>query len=164
LLDPTFYVWPFFNGLDIARDIELHVTQQGVVILDGWDGIHPVPVDVESNPVFFATNLVPGSNSTPVQSVGLPYVQTGFDDPTTDEDESDDTEYGIDAESVFTDVDFSVGCPDGLYVLDKFGGVFALGAARVSDDNPVPDFQNSPYFFPLLYAEDIEIYGINERK
>ena len=49
MLDPTAYVWPFFPGLDIARDIELHGTQQGVVILDGWDGIHPVPVDIVTN-------------------------------------------------------------------------------------------------------------------
>jgi hypothetical protein len=164
LLDPIGYVWPFFVGLDIARDMELHPTQQGVVILDGWDGIHPVPVLEESNPVFFAHNLVSATDSTPLQAVGLPYVQTGFDDPnTTPEDEGDPSAFGIDAASIFRDLEFSAGCPNsGLYTLDRFGGVFALGDARASEMEPIPPFTGSPYFFPLLYAEDIEVFAANE--
>jgi hypothetical protein len=163
LLDPIGYIWPFFPGLDIARDMELYPSQQGVVILDGWDGIHPVPVDVESNPVFFANNVVSASDSTPLQSVGMPYVVGGFDDPDTmGTDEGDETTYGIDAASIFTDLEFSVGCSDGLYTLDSFGGVFVLGAARPNLTEPVPQYGNSPYFFPFLYAEDMEIFPRNE--
>ena len=165
LLDPVGYVWPFFKGLDIARDMELHSTQQGVVIVDGWDGIHPVPVDVESNPVFFANNVISATDSTPVQTVGLPYVVKGFDNPvTTGEgmDEGIPAQYGIDAESIFVDLEFSTGCGDTLYTLDKFGGVFVLGSGRVSPDEPVPVYGNSPYFFPFLYAEDIELFAANE--
>jgi hypothetical protein len=164
LLDPTGYVWPFFPGLDIARDIELHPTQQGVVILDGWDGIHPVPVNDPANPVFFARNEI--SPGIPAQTVGMPYIVLGFDDPTTDmpgEDEGDPNLYGLDAESVFVDLEFSAVCPDsGLYTLDKFGGVFVLGDARPNPSEPVPGFGGSPYFFPFLYAEAIEIFGPDE--
>jgi formylglycine-generating enzyme required for sulfatase activity len=49
-----------------------------------------------------------------------------------------------------------------LYTLDKFGGVFVLGAAREIEEDPVPQFGGSPYFFPFLYAEDIEIFGRDE--
>ena len=163
LLDPEAYVWPFFRGLDIARDMELHPSQQGVVILDGWDGIHPVPVDLEDNPVFFANNVVSATDSTPAQTVGMPYVTSGFDDPeTADDDESNTDQFGYDAHSIFTDLEFSMGCGDGLYTLDKFGGVFVLGAAREIEDNPVPQFGGSPYFFPFLYAEDMEVFGGDE--
>ena len=164
LLDPTGYVWPFFVGLDIARDMELHPSQGGVVILDGWDGIHPVPVDVDTNPVFFANNVVSGSDPTPAQTVGLPYVVFGFNNPdTAGEDEGDAANYGIDAQSIFTDLEFSAGCPDtGLYTLDKFGGVFVLGEAREIESEPVPQFGDSPYFFPFLYAEAIEIFASDE--
>jgi hypothetical protein len=164
LLDPGSYVWPFFPGLDIARDIELHPTQTGVVILDGWDGIHPVPVNDPTNPVFFARNeSAPG---VPAQTVGMPYIVLGFDDPSTTDpgaDEGNGALFGIDAESIFTDLEFSAGCPDGgLYTLDKFGGVFVLGEARADDNDPSPDFGNSPYFFPFLYAEDLEVFGPEE--
>ena len=163
LLDPEGYVWPFFKGLDIARDMEIHATLEGLVILDGWDGIHPVPVDVESNPVYFANNRVSNADDTPMQTVGMPYVTRGYDDPTTeDEDEGNPDEYGIDSESIFTDLEFSMGCGDGLYTLDKFGGVFVLGAAREIEEEPVPQFGGSPYFFPFLYAEDIEMFGGDE--
>jgi hypothetical protein len=161
LLDPMGYVWPFFVGLDIARDMELHPTQQGVVILDGWDGIHPVPVDVESNPVFFANNVVSASDSTPAQNVGMPYVVAGFDDPTTLQDES--ATLDIDGASIFWDLEFSAGCSGGgLYTLDRFGGVFVLGDARPDDNEPVPGFTGSPYFYPYLYAEDFEFFGPDE--
>jgi hypothetical protein len=153
LLDPTGYVWPFFPGLDIARDMELHPSQGGVVILDGWGGIHPVPVNNPSNPVWFARNETPGGG--PAQTVGMPYLVLGFDDPTTGPgiDEDDPFEYGLDAASIFTDLEFSAGCPDsGLYTLDKFGGVFALGSARADESEPVPGFGSSPYFYPFLYA------------
>jgi parallel beta-helix repeat protein len=72
LLDPEGYVWPFFAGLDIARDAEIHTTMEGLVVLDGWDGIHPVPVDIESNAVYFANNRVSNADDTPLQTVGLP--------------------------------------------------------------------------------------------
>ena len=162
LLDPTAYVWPFFWGLDIARDMELHPTQQGVVILDGWDGIHPVPVDVESNPVYFANNRVSNADDTPVQTVGLPYVTKGFDDPDTVPLEDQESVAGFDVASIFTDLEFSVGCEIGMYTLDKFGGVFVLGDARRSPGEPIPVFDDSPYFFPFLYAEDMELFGPDE--
>jgi len=163
LLDPTTYVWPFFAGLDVARDMELHPSQQGVVIFDGWGGVHPVPVDAENNPVYFANNRVSNADDTPLQTVGLPYITSGFNDPTTEpEDESNSDEFGIDAESIFTDLEFSAGCPDGLFTLDKFGGVFVLGAAREVETEAFPHFGNSPYFFPFLYAEDIEIFAHDE--
>jgi hypothetical protein len=156
LLDPEGYVWPFFKGLDIARDAELHSTQQGLVILDGWDGIHPVPVDVESNRV---SNV----DDTPVQTIGLPYVTRGYDDPTTEpDDEGDPSKFGIDSESIFTDLEFSAGCEGGLFTLDKFGGVFALGTTLPDSSEPVLGFGNSPYFFPFLYAEDMEVFGAGE--
>jgi hypothetical protein len=162
LLDPIGYVWPFFVGLDIARDMELYPTQQGVVILDGWGGIHPVPVNVEDNPVYFANNRVSNADPTPVQAVGMPYVTQGFDNPLTFEDEGEGTVFGADAASIFTDLEFSVGCARGLYTLDKFGGVFVLGEARPVDNSPTPDFGDSPYFFPYLYAEDLEVFGADE--
>jgi hypothetical protein len=156
LRDPGYYVWPFFPGLDIARDLELHPTQQGAVILDGWDGIHPVPVDVPSNPVWFARNE--DQLGGPAQMVGMPYIVMGWDDPSTPE-----TENTLDAHSIFTDLEFSAGCPNGgLYTLDKFGGVFALGKSRSEETDPSPGFGGSPYFFPFLYAEDMEVFGEDE--
>jgi hypothetical protein len=158
LLDPSSYVWPFFPGLDIARDIELHQTQQGVVILDGWDGIHPVPVNDIANPVWFARNEDPMNLGNPLQTVGMPYIVLGFDDPSTPEMEGDGAAFGIDAESIFTDLEFAEAC-QGLYTLTKHGAVFVMGDARPVDTEPVPNFGNSPYFFPFLYAEAIEIFG-----
>ena len=156
LRDPGYYVWPFFPGLDIARDLELHPTQQGAVILDGWDGIHPVPVDVPSNPVWFARNE--DQLGGPAQMVGMPYIVMGWDDPSTPE-----TENTLDAHSIFTDLEFSAGCPNGgLYTLDKFGGVFALGNAREDDLEVTAPFTGSPYFYPFLYAEDMEVFGSDE--
>ena len=162
LLDPTGYVWPFFKGLDIARDMELHPTQQGAVIVDGWDGIHPVPVDVDTNPVFFARNVRSATDTTPAQSVGMPYITAGFNDPDTLDDEANTDSFGYDAHSIFTDLEFSAGCSDGLYSLDKFGGVFVLGAARPDEEIPIPSFGNSPYFFPFLYAEDLEVFSAED--
>jgi hypothetical protein len=96
----------------------------------------------------------------------MPYIVLGFDDPSTTDpgaDEGNGALFGIDAESIFTDLEFSAGCPDGgLYTLDKFGGVFVLGEARADDNDPSPDFGNSPYFFPFLYAEDLEVFGPEE--
>jgi hypothetical protein len=160
LIDPVGYVWPFFPGLDIARDMEVYPTLQGVVIFDGWGGIHPVPVNIESNPVFFANNVTSATDPTPLQPVGMPYVVDGFDDPNTvGTDEGDDTTYGIDAASIFTDLEFSIDCSSGLYTLDKFGGVFVLGDSRPDANDPTPDYGGSPYFFPYLYAEDMELFG-----
>jgi hypothetical protein len=162
LLDSGAYVWPFFSGLDIARDMELHPTQKGVVILDGWDGIHPVPVDRISNPVYFARNDMSLVDPTPVQAVGMPYVVMGYDDPTTPEDEGDHDQYGIDVASIFRDLEFSAGCENGLYTMEAFGGVFVMGPARPIDEEPVPQFGNSPYFFPFQYAESLEILPFDE--
>lgn len=157
LLDPTGYVWPFFPGLDIARDLEPHPSQGGVIILDGWDGIHPVPVNDPSNPVWFARNEDPVGGG-PAQAVGMPYIVMGWDDPATAAPEST-----LDAHSIFTDLEFSAGCPDGgLYTLDKFGGVFALGDVRSDENDPSPGYGGSPYFFPFLYAEDMEVFAGDE--
>ncbi|MCA9436526.1 MAG: CotH kinase family protein, partial [Candidatus Omnitrophica bacterium] len=167
LLDPEGYAWPFFPGLDIARDMELYQTEEGVVIFDGWGGIHPVPVDIESNAVYFATNRVSNANPVPAQSVGMPYFVTGFDDPSTPEiDESisnpeDPDSTGFDVASIFTDLEFSH-CAGGLYTLDKFGGVFALGTARGDDEVVSAPFTGSPYFFPAQLAESLEIFNVSE--
>ena len=163
LLDPIAYPWPFFPGLDIARDLEVLKNQQGAVILDGWDGIHPVPFHVEDNPVYFATNRVSNSDPSSVQTIGLPYITTGVDDPTTSGiDEGDPAVYGIDAASIFTDLEFSAACNNGLYTMDRYGGVFALGTARLEDADVSANYEGSPYFFPFLYAEDFELFGWNE--
>lgn len=160
LLDPTGYVWPFFPGLDIARDVELHRSQEGVVILDGWDGVHPVPADVDTNPVFFA-NQATLNDATPQMMVGLPYITYGFDDPTTEIREDDPTVYGPDAGSIFTDLEFAH-CGEGLYTLDKYGCVFAFGSARANEMDLSAPFEGSTYFFPYLYAEDMEVFGADE--
>ena len=162
LIDPVGYIWPFFPGLDIARDLEVVDSLVGVVILDGWDGIHPVPVNIESNPVYFATNRVSNADTSPRSNVGMPYVRGGFDDPSTDTiDEGDPNVIGLDAASVFTDLEFTR-CEGGLYTLDKFGGVFALGNAREDDLEVTAPFTGSPYFYPFLYAEDMEVFGSDE--
>jgi len=149
LLDPSIYAVPFFPGLDIARDIELHPSGEGLIVFDGWGGVHPVPADIPDNPVYFATGL------DGTITVGLPYVTSGFDDPSTSVDEGDPTVYGADAASIFIDLVF---CPDGLgfYTLDRFGGIFALGSTRSNPDSVVPDFENAPYFFPNPFAVDLE--------
>jgi hypothetical protein len=163
ILDPIGYVWPFFAGLDIVRDAELTSDQRGLVILDGWDGIHPVPVDKESNPVFFAKNIQSPGNPFPTQSVGLPYVPAGFDNPDTEDvDEGDPSVYGIDAGSIFVDLEFSAGCEGGLYTLDRFGGIFVLGSGRDEDSDLAPPFEGAPYFYPAQRAIDMEIFGAGE--
>jgi len=40
---------------------------------------------------------------------------------------------------------------------DRFGGVFALGSSRLNEDDPLPKFTGSPYFFPFPYAVDMEV-------
>ncbi|MCB9768722.1 MAG: hypothetical protein H6752_11045 [Candidatus Omnitrophica bacterium] len=163
LLDPGAYPWPFFYGMDIARDLELFPTQEGAVILDGFDGIHPVPWNVEGNPVFFATNRLSVQDPSYVQLFGLPYVTYGVDDPTTPEiDEGDPRVVGIDAASIFTDLEFSAGCGYGLYTMDKYGGVFALGTARKEESEVSFNTPGAPYFFPFLLAEDLEFYAFDE--
>ncbi|MCA9412084.1 MAG: hypothetical protein KC944_12795 [Candidatus Omnitrophica bacterium] len=164
LLDPIGHVWPFFPGLDIVRDMELHPTQQGVVILDGWGGIHPVPVDDPANPVYFANNRNPANPAEMISTTGMPYVVTGFDNPSTAPDEGDSATYAYDASSIFADLEFSAGCGNGFYTLDKFGGVFVFGAAREIDSIPVPQFGDSPYFFPAQLAEDMEVFDYSERQ
>ncbi|MCA9450273.1 MAG: hypothetical protein KC931_24335, partial [Candidatus Omnitrophica bacterium] len=152
LLDPDMnnggYAWPFFPGLDIARDAEIHPSKQGVIILDGWGGIHPVPVDVESNPVYFANNRVSNADPTPIYMVGLPYIVTGFDNPETPEDEGDASTYGIDAASIFKDLEYCGDGTDGFYTLDGFGAIFAFGTSRPDPQVLLGPFPGGPYFFP----------------
>jgi hypothetical protein len=88
----------------------------------------------------------------------MPYVVLGFDDPNTGGNEGDGGAFGIDAESIFTDLEFAEGC-QGLYTLTKHGAVFVLGDARPVETEPIPGYGNSPYFFPFLYAEDMEVFG-----
>ena len=163
LLDPDDsnggYAWPFFPGLDIARDAEIHPSKQGVIVLDGWDGIHPVPVDVESNPVYFANNRVSNADSTPLYMVGLPYVVKGFDHPDTPVDEGDADTYGIDASSIFKDLEYCGDGTDGFYVLDGFGAIFAFGTSRPDPQSLLGPFPGGPYFFPCPYAIDFETFG-----
>jgi hypothetical protein len=170
--EPGGYVWPFFPGLDIARDADLSrdfpmiagkgfaLPLAGVVVFDGWGGIHPVPVDDPASPVFFTRNEDPAHPGNLISTVGMPYLVAGFDDPNTPEDESDAATYGIDAYSIFKDFDFSVGCPSGFYTLDKFGAVHVFGDAR-----PLPDqiFPGWPLpFIATQNAVDIELFSANE--
>jgi uncharacterized repeat protein (TIGR01451 family) len=147
LLDPAIHTTPFFPGLDIARDIELHPDQNGVVVFDGWGGIHPVPVDDPNSSVYFAAGFD--------LSVGLPYIVGGFDNPHTEVDESDPEVIGADVASIFIDLVF---CTDGFgfYTLDRFGGIFALGSTRPDLGSVVPPLSGGPYFFPNPFAADIE--------
>jgi len=163
LLDPAVYVAPFFVGLDIARDIELHPTGQGLIVFDGWGGIHPVPVNQPDNPVYFANNRMSPTDPTPVFNVGLPYIVGGFDNPDTAVDEGDSETYGIDAASIFIDLVFC-GEVNGFYTLDKFGGIFAFGSTRPQADIVSPSFDNAPFFFPQQYAVDIETIQEQEDK
>jgi hypothetical protein len=161
-------VYPFWQGLDIGRDIELHPAggaADGVGIYDGWGGVHPVPVNVASSGVQFLRN-----EGDTASTVGLPYLVLGFDDPTTPENEGDTGTFGIDSQSIFKDLEFcsfttgQVGAEkgtdsggDGIYVLDGFGGVFALGGTRIlGPDNPAPAFTGGPYFFPNPIVRDLE--------
>jgi hypothetical protein len=162
LLDPSAYVWPFFPGLDIARDCELHPTQQGVVVYDGWGGVHPVPVNEPANPVFFARNEDPNSPGVLLTTVGLPYIVAGFDDPDTVVNEADSEGWGLDAGSVFKDLEFCRAGQAGLYVMDRYGGVFTFGAARGNPASLEPPFAGSPYFFPEMVAEDLEPFSFEQ--
>jgi len=155
-------VYPFFVGLDIARDIELHPSimvengvakshhLSGLVIYDGWGGIHPVPVDPGS-PVDFLRNEGPGATT-----VGLPYIKDGFDNPDTAIVETNDALYGIDSNSIFKDIEFCQTGQDGVYCLDAFGGVFAFGSTRALPNEVGPMFSGGPYFYPNMYAVDLE--------
>lgn len=166
-------VYPFWQGLDIGRDIELHpngLATDGVGIYDGFGGVHPVPVNDSASGVQFLRN-----EGFPRSAVGLPYLTIGFDDPTTAEDESDTTTFGIDSQSIFRDLEFCQrlgfvlrkGFPrggEGVYVLDAFGGVFTLGnTRRLGFDNPSPSFTGGPYFFPNPLARDLEPSYILQR-
>ena len=145
-------VYPFWAGLDIGRDIELHPDGgplAGMVIYDGWGGIHPVPVDVTLNSKVSYLRNDGGPTQT---TVGLPYIVGGFDDPNTVEDESPSFDYS----SIFTDIEFCATGQEGVYVLDRFGGVFAFGATRAAPNDVQPMFTGGPYFYPNLYAEDLE--------
>jgi hypothetical protein len=157
------YVYPFFPGLDIARDIEIYpVTQQGLVVFDGWGGIHPVPVEVVSNPVFYTRNDDPGNPGNLITTVGMPYIIAGFDDPETGADESNAALFGIDAFSIFYDFEFSAGCPEsGFYTLDKNGGVFVFGGARPDSNSTAPAW-TLPDLSGTQDAFDIELFRYDE--
>lgn len=150
-------LYPFFPGLDIARDLELHplaTADAGLVIYDGWGGVHPVPVDVESDVRFMRNETAVGSGVL-LTTVGLPYLVMAFDDPTTTG--VDEGASSIDVNSIFVDFEFCQdGQTDGAYVLDAFGGVFAFGSTRATVDNTSPRFTNSPYTYPYKYIEDME--------
>jgi hypothetical protein len=154
-LDPA-TVYPFFPGLDIARDLEVHPnTQTSVIIYDGWGGTHPVPVSGDAA-VGFIENTGPFA-----AAVGLPYVQAAFDDPSTEG--VDEGSQDIDVNSVFRDLEFCLASTNdsnaGVYVMDAFGGIFAFGSTRVvgmQSTSPAPMLTGAPYFFPNLYAEDME--------
>ena len=71
-------MYPFFAGLDIARDIEIYpVTQQDLVVFDGWGGINPVPVNDTTNPVFNTRNEDPNNLGMSLTTVGMPYIIAG---------------------------------------------------------------------------------------
>ncbi|NUP93137.1 MAG: hypothetical protein HUU36_09835, partial [Candidatus Omnitrophica bacterium] len=156
------YVWPFFPGRDIGRDAELYPgTQEGLVVFDGWGGIHPVPVNDVTNAVFYTRNEDKNNLGNPITTVGMPYIVLGFDNPNTAEDESNAAVYGADAYSIFVDFDFSAGCPDGgFYTLDKFGGVFVFGKARVAPDSLTPAWPLP--FISTQKAIDIELFAADE--
>lgn len=157
---PTGYVWPYFPGLDIVRDVELFETQEGVVVYDGWGGIHPVPVNQPDNAVFFTRNEDSENPGNLITTVGMPYVVAGFDNPDSPEDESDPRQFGADAFSVFVDFDFSAGCLDAFYTLDRLGGIYAFGPARTSPSDLSAHFDTP--FIPNQKAVDIEFFAGHE--
>jgi hypothetical protein len=158
---PAGYEYPFFPGFDIARDAELFdLTQEGLVVFDGWGGIHPVPEDDPANAVFFARNEDPAHPGHLISTLGMPYLVAGFDDPRTPENEADPATHGIDAYSIFVDFDFSAGCPDGFYTLDKFGGVYVFGSARPVADDLVPAWPLP--FISTQNAVDLELFAYTE--
>ncbi|MCA9424665.1 MAG: hypothetical protein KC994_06300 [Candidatus Omnitrophica bacterium] len=148
-------VYPFFQGLDIVRDLEPTADESAAILLDGWGGVHPIPVEFgENNPVAFIRNEPPAQ----VDTLGLPYIQVGFDNPSTEEDEGDPESFGIDANSIFRDLELCE-AGGGVYVLDAFGGVFAFGNTRRAMGGLLPYQGVGPYFFPNLYAVDLEAMG-----
>lgn len=156
LLDPAAYAWPFFPGLDILRDAELFPgTNEGLVIFDGWGGIHPVPVDATSSAVFYARNDDFNQPGDLLTTVGMPYIIWGFDDPATPVDES----VGVDASSIFIDFEFSPGCPEsGFWTLDRFGAVFCFGSVRSDPANISSPFAGGPYLFPFPSMVGLEVF------
>ncbi|MCA9410470.1 MAG: hypothetical protein KC931_00130 [Candidatus Omnitrophica bacterium] len=149
-------VYPFFPGLDIARDIELHPAKTntaGLVIYDGWGGIHPVPVgfDLVNDPpltqVAFLRNMEPAQTTT----VGLPYIVAGFDNT------GSTSGTVLDVDSIFRDIEFcATTSGDGVYVMDAYGAVFAFGNTRADANSVAPRFTGGPYFFPDKFARDLE--------
>ena len=109
---------------------------------------------IEGGPllVFFLTNA-----EACITTVGLPYIILGFDNPDTPPpmDESDANSFGIDSNSIFRDIEFCQ-AGGGVYTLDAFGGVFAFGNTRPVDSDPSTGLSGGPYFFPNLYARDLE--------
>jgi hypothetical protein len=156
-------VYPFWQGLDIGRDIELHpdgAATDGVGIYDGFGGVHPVPVNNPASGVQFLRNDGTDIGGVGASTVGLPYLTIGFDDPATAQDEADTTTFGVDSHSIFKDLEFCTftgrrlagkcgsRAGGGVYVLDGFGGVFVLGNTR--------QFTGGPYFFPNPIVRDLE--------
>jgi hypothetical protein len=150
-------IYPFFPGLDIARDLELHplgTPTAGLVIYDGWGGIHAVPNDIES-PVRFLRNETAINTGNLITTVGMPYLIMAFDDATTPG--VNEGVASLDVNSIFKDIEFCQdGQTEGAYTMDKFGGIFAFGSTRATPDNTAPRFSGVPYFYPFFYAEDME--------
>ncbi|MCG3195563.1 MAG: hypothetical protein GHCLOJNM_00029 [bacterium] len=158
LLDPAGYIWPFFPGLDILRASARHSSIRGVLLLDGWGGLHPVPNDSETNPVFFATNRTSVGDPTPRHTVGMPYIVAGFDDPATPGvDEGDPSAFGMDTASIFKQLAFGF-CEGGFYTLDRYGGIYTFGTTRPIESELPPRFEGSPNFYPWLRAEDMVFF------
>jgi len=158
-------VYPFFPGLDIAREVEQDVTEgkgdppvpnRHLVILDGWGGIHPVPVNLESDVRFLRNEQSLGG--PPITTVGMPYLVLAFDDAATPADEGG-ASWPADANSIFKDIEFCTDGSEGVYTMDCFGAIFAFGTTRVQPDNLAPGFSGSPYFFPRKDAVDMEPFG-----
>lgn len=118
---------------------------------------------MESNAVYYANNRVSNSDPTPIYMVGLPYILTGFDNPETPGvDEGDPSTYGIDAASIFKDLEYCGDGTDGFYTLDGFGAIFAFGTSRPDPENLMGPFPGGPYFFPCPYGVDFETFGPGE--
>ncbi len=153
---PAGYGWPFFQGMDIARDIELlPVKKDGIAVFDGWGGIHPVPALDPTSVVYYLHNFDRNHPGSLLTTVGMPYITKAFDNPDTTPNEADPGAYGADVASIFVDLEFCT-TGDGIYTLDRFGGVFAFGSARSIPESTSAPFPGGPYYFPYMWAVDIE--------
>ena len=158
------YGWPFFQGMDIARDIELFpVKQDGIAVFDGWGGIHPVPALDPTSVVYYLHNFDRNHPGSLLTTVGMPYITQAFDNPDTTPNEADPEAYGADVASIFVDLEFCT-TGDGIYTLDRFGGVYAFGSARSIPESTSAPFPGGPYYFPYMWAVDLEPFEAEIRK